>query len=59
MDAIRVKNPSDGAVSNKVVFVALAVLPDDTRDVLGLWFRSNEGAKIWAKVLSELRNRGI
>lgn len=59
MDAIRVNIRSDGAVSNKAVFVALAVLPDGTRDVLGLWFQANEGAKFWAKVLSDLRNRGV
>jgi len=45
MDAIRVNIRSDGAVSNKAVFVALAILPDGTRDVLGLWFQANEGAK--------------
>ena len=59
MDAIRVNIRSDGAVSNKAVLVALAVLPDGTRDVLGLWFQANEGAKFWAKVLSDLRNRGV
>ena len=59
MDAIRVNIRSDGAVSNKAVFVVLAVLPDGTRDVLGLWFQANEGAKFWAKVLSDLRNRGV
>lgn len=59
MDAIRVNIRSDGAVSNKAVFVALAVLPDGTRDVLGLWFQANEGAKFWAKVLRDLRNRGV
>ncbi len=36
MDAIRVNIRSDGTVSNKPVFVALAILPDGTRDVLGL-----------------------
>lgn len=59
MDAIRVNIRSDGAVSNKAVFVALAVLPDGTRDVLGLWFQANEGAKFWASVLGDLRNRGV
>mgnify|MGYP002467852276 FL=1 len=34
-------------------------LPDGTRDVLGLWFQANEGAKFWVKVLSDLRNRGV
>ncbi len=59
MDAIRVKIRTDGVVLNKAVLVALAILPDGTRDVLGLWFQANEGAKSWAKVLSELRNRGV
>ena len=59
MDAIRVNIRSDGAVSNKAVFVALAILPDGTRDVLGLWFQANEGAKFWAKVLNDLRTRGV
>ncbi|MBU6408513.1 MAG: IS256 family transposase, partial [Alphaproteobacteria bacterium] len=59
MDAIRVNIRTDGVVANKAVFVALAVLPDGTRDVLGLWFQANEGAKFWAKVLGDLRNRGV
>jgi putative transposase len=59
MDAIRVNIRSDGAASNKAVFVALAILPDGTRDVLGLWFQANEGAEFWAKVLNDLRNRGV
>ena len=59
MDVIRVKIRTDGAVINKAVFVALAILPDGTRDVLGLWFQANEGAKFWAKVLNDLRNRGV
>ncbi len=45
MDAIRVNIRSDGAVSNKAVFVALAILPDGTRDVLGAsGFRPTRGA---------------
>lgn len=40
MDAIRVNTRSDGAVANKAVFLALATLPDGTRDVLGLWLQS-------------------
>jgi len=59
MDAIHVNIGIDGTVSNKAVFVALAILPDGTRDVLGLWFQANEGAKFWAKVLHDLRNRGV
>lgn len=62
-DAIRVKIRTDGVVMNKAVFVALAILPDGTRDGLGLWFQANEGAnegaKFWAKVLSNQRNRAV
>lgn len=57
-DAIRVNIRSDGAVGNKAVFVALAILPDGTRDIPGLWFQANEGARFRAKVPNDLRNRG-
>ena len=33
MDAIRVNIRTDGAVSNKAVFVGLVVLPDGTRSI--------------------------
>ena len=59
MDTIRINIGSDGAVGNEAVFVALAILPDGTRDVLGLWFQANEGAKFWAKFLNDRRNRGV
>ena len=55
---IRVNIRSDGAVWNNSVFVALAILPDGTRDVPGLWLQANEGAKFRAKVLNDLKNRG-
>ena len=29
------------------------------KDVLGLWTSSNEGAKFWLSVLTELKNRGV
>ena len=35
-DALRVKIRDDGVVRNKAVYVALGVLPDGTREVLGL-----------------------
>ncbi len=59
MDATRVKLRTDGVVINTAVFVAPTILPDGTRDALGLWFQANEGARFWAKVLSDLRNRGV
>jgi putative transposase len=57
-DALRVKIRSDGLVQNKAVYLALGMLPDGTREVLGLWIEHTEGAKFWLKVFTELRNRG-
>ncbi|RAP63297.1 transposase [Achromobacter sp. HZ01] len=57
-DALRVKIREDGVVRNKAVYVALAVLPDGTRDILGLWIEQTEGAKFWMKVFNEPKTRG-
>jgi len=56
--ALRVKIREDGVVRNKAVYLALAVLPDGTRDILGLWIEQTEGAKFWMKVFNELKTRG-
>jgi transposase-like protein len=58
-DALRVKIRDDAVVRNKAVYLALAVLPDGSRDVLGLWIEQTEGAKFWLKVFNELRSRGV
>ena len=58
-DCLRVKIRDEGVVRNKAVYLALGVLPDGTRDVLGLWIEQTEGAKFWLKVFNELRNRGV
>jgi putative transposase len=34
------------------------VLPDGTRDILGIWIEHTEGAKFWLKVFTDLRTRG-
>jgi len=57
-DALRVKMREDGVVRNKAVYLALGVLPDGTRDILGLWIETTEGAKFWMKVFNDLRTRG-
>ena len=48
-DALRVKIREDAVVRNKAVYLALGVLPDGTRDILGLWIENTEGAKFWMK----------
>ncbi len=58
-DAIRVKVRDEGFVRNKAVYIALAVLPDGTKDILGIWIEQTEGAKFWLRVMNELKNRGV
>jgi len=58
-DALRVKIRDEGAVKNKAVYLALGVLPDGQRDVLGLWIEQTEGAKFWLRVMTELQARGV
>jgi len=57
-DALRVKIRDEGTVRSKAVYLALAVLPDGTRDILGLWIEQTEGAKFWLKVFTDLQTRG-
>lgn len=57
-DALRVKIREDGVVRNKAVYLALGILSDGTRDILGLWIEQTEGSKFWMKVFNELKTRG-
>ncbi len=58
-DALRVKIREDAMVRNKAIYLALGVLPDGTRDILGLWIENTEGAKFWLKVFNDLKTRGV
>jgi transposase-like protein len=43
---------------NKAVDLALGVLPDGSRDVLGLWIEQTEGGEVLAEGLNDLKSRG-
>jgi transposase-like protein len=58
-DALRVKIREDAVVRNKAIYLALGVLPNGTRDILGLWIENTEGAKFWMKVFNDLKTRGV
>jgi transposase-like protein len=58
-DALRVKIRDEGLVRNKAIYLALGVLPDGTRDILGIWIETTEGAKFWMKVFNDLKVRGV
>lgn len=58
-DALRVKIREEAVVRNKAVYLALGVLRDGTRDILGIWIENTEGAKFWMRVFNELKTRGV
>lgn len=58
-DALRVKISEDALVQNKAIYLALGILADGTRDILGLWIENTEGAKFWMKVFNDLKTRGV
>jgi putative transposase len=59
IDAIRIKVRDGGVVANKAAHMVVGVDLDGFKHVLGVWIQQTEGAKFWAGVLTELRNRGL
>src|SRR5215212_3548513 len=59
LDALVVKIRDNHQVRNKPAYIAVGVDVDGIKHVLGIWVQTSEGAKFWAGVLAELRNRGV
>ncbi len=59
IDALMVKVRDGGTVDNKAAYLVTGVDIDGFKHVLGIWMAASEGARFWAGVLAELRNRGI
>ena len=59
LDALVVKVRDGHQVRNKAAHIAVGVDCDGIKHVLGIWVQTSEGAKFWAGVLAELRNRGV
>jgi len=59
LDALVLKIRDGGSVQRRACYLALAIGIDGEREVLGMWFQANEGAKFWMQVLTELKQRGV
>lgn len=59
VDAIRIRVRDRGSVTLKSAHLVVGVDTDGLKDVLGIWIAAEEGAKFWAHVLTQLRNRGL
>ena len=53
LDALVLKIRDGGSVQRRACYLALAIGLDGERDVLGMWFQANEGAKFWMQVLTD------
>jgi putative transposase len=59
LDALVLKIRDGGSVARRACYLALAIGIDGQREVLGMWFQANEGAKFWMQVLTDLKQRGL
>lgn len=59
VDGIRIKVRDNGVVTQRSAHLVIGVDTDGYKHALGIWIETNEGAKFWAKVLADLRNRGL
>ena len=59
LDALVVKVRDGTRSVNRSAHLAVGVDLDGLKHVLGLWMQAAEGAKFWAGVCAELRNRGV
>src|SRR6188474_3832012 len=59
LDALVIKVRDGHQVRNRAAHIAVGVDLDGIKHVLGIWVQASEGAKFWAGVCAELRNRGI
>jgi putative transposase len=59
LDALVLKVRDGGSVQRMACYLALAITMDGDREVLGMWFQHNEGAKFWMQVLTDLKTRGV
>jgi putative transposase len=58
-DALVIKVRDGHQVRNRAAHLAVGVDLDGVKHVLGIWVQATEGAKFWAGVCAELRNRGV
>ena len=59
LDALVIKVRDGHQVRNQAAHLAVGVDLDGVKHVLGIWVQATEGAKFWAGVRAELRNRGV
>lgn len=58
-DAIRVKIRDKRFVRNEAGYIALGILPDGNKEILGIWIEQTKRAKFWRRDMNKLKTRGV
>lgn len=58
-DALRVKVRDEDAVKNNAVYLALDVQADGIKEILRISIEQTESTKVWRRVMTELKSRGL
>lgn len=59
LDGLHFKVREAGKITSKVAYIVLGVNQYGQKEVLGIWIGQSEGAKFWAQVLNDMKNRGV
>ena len=59
LDCLVVKVKENNQITNKSLFLAIAINLEGQKEILGMWIAKNEGAKFWLSVITDLKNRGV
>lgn len=59
VDGIRLRVRDAGVVTTKTAYLAIGVDIDGLKHALGIWIGDSESSKFWAKVCTDLANRGV
>jgi putative transposase len=59
IDAMMARVRDGQSVRNKAVNIAIGADCEGVKHVLGIWVAPEEGSKMWAQALAQLRNRGL
>ncbi len=59
IDCIMINIKEDGVIKKQAVYVVIGINEQGQKKNLGIWIHNNEGAKSWANVLLNIKNRGV
>jgi len=59
LDGMHFKVRDAGKIASKVAYIVLGINQYGQKEVIGIWISQTEGAKLWAQVLSDMKNRGV